>query len=284
MCDLSNSSQYLNDNATAAAIEAFIPRLHWTARAVVAAAGGHFIKWTGDGFLAWFPVELHRNVGRHTVAVFNAAYHLTLLINVTGLKVETEKKFGIRHGITLEHDALVTRMQDDQSESVDLLGRAVVLAFRLSAVKARFPGIVTQQELVYAAREAGYALDFQRWQLKPDERLKYFSGEKWGTTSLYWSTDSKPRAKTLTGIVRMAKKAIAKATEPRPPDARTDDEYQFALAFANQMLNGPAWSKATIKEYQRFTREDLLGVLTNMIPILEKAGSKKWQGGTIHPS
>jgi class 3 adenylate cyclase len=54
VCDLSKSSTFLNDNDTASALESFLPRLYWASAMTVEAAGGRFIKWTGDGFLAWF--------------------------------------------------------------------------------------------------------------------------------------------------------------------------------------------------------------------------------------
>jgi class 3 adenylate cyclase len=55
VCDLEGSTKLLNDNGAVTAIEDFLPRFHWLARAVVDAFGGQFIKWNGDGFLAWFP-------------------------------------------------------------------------------------------------------------------------------------------------------------------------------------------------------------------------------------
>jgi len=36
---------------------------------VVESAGGRFIKWTGDGFLAWFETPLHRELGKVADAV-----------------------------------------------------------------------------------------------------------------------------------------------------------------------------------------------------------------------
>jgi len=62
VCDIANSTKLLNDNKTAGLIEEFLPRLHWLGIAIVKAAGGTFIKWTGDGFLAWFEIPLHRDL------------------------------------------------------------------------------------------------------------------------------------------------------------------------------------------------------------------------------
>ena len=35
VCDIQNSSKYLNDNELAAAIEDYLPRLHWLGKVVV---------------------------------------------------------------------------------------------------------------------------------------------------------------------------------------------------------------------------------------------------------
>ena len=99
VCDVVGSSKLLNDDASAAAVEDFLPRLHWTASLLVDAAGGKFIKWTGDGFLAWFETPLYRELGQQARVVFQAARHLTTLVNVTQLGVTRKCKFKIRHGV-----------------------------------------------------------------------------------------------------------------------------------------------------------------------------------------
>src|ERR1044071_6324691 len=81
VCDLADSSKYLNDNQTADELETFLPRLYWIASVIVEAAGGKFIKWTGDGFIGWFETPLHRMLGKEAAKVFDAATQLTLLVN-----------------------------------------------------------------------------------------------------------------------------------------------------------------------------------------------------------
>ena len=139
VCDVTNSSKYLNDDESVMAIEEFLPRLHWVAKAAVNAAGGHFVKWTGDGFLGWFPIELHRELGSQSAKVIEIIWHLSVINNVTKLGIEGSIPFHLRHGLTIEHDALITNISDEQGEFLDLIGRSVVLAFRLSGIKAGFP-------------------------------------------------------------------------------------------------------------------------------------------------
>jgi class 3 adenylate cyclase len=62
VCDIVNSSKYLNDNESADDLEEFLQRSYWAAAIIVEAAGGGFIKWTGDGFLAWLETPLHREL------------------------------------------------------------------------------------------------------------------------------------------------------------------------------------------------------------------------------
>lgn len=83
VCDLANSSKYLNDNESVDDIEEYLPRLYWTSSKLVEAFGGKFIKWTGDGFLAWFETPLDRLTHKKADLVFQAAWHLSFLNNVT---------------------------------------------------------------------------------------------------------------------------------------------------------------------------------------------------------
>lgn len=87
VCDIQDSSKHLNKNESAQAIEEFFQRLHWLGKLAVSAAGGQFVKWTGDGFLAWFPIELYRELGPQAAGVVNISKQITVINNVTGLGV-----------------------------------------------------------------------------------------------------------------------------------------------------------------------------------------------------
>ena len=150
VCDIQNSSKFLNDDESVQAMEQFFPRLHWLGKVAVYAAGGRFVKWTGDGFLAWFPIELYRELGPQAAKVINISKQLSLVNNITGLGIEGEARFRLKHGITAEHDALLTMVTDEHGEHFDLIGRSVVLAFRLTGMKVDFPSIVSQREIVEA--------------------------------------------------------------------------------------------------------------------------------------
>ena len=139
VCDVESSSKHLNDDKSVSAMEEFLPRLHWLGKVAVSAAGGCFLKWTGDGFLAWFPIALHRELASKSPDVIEAIWHLTVMNNVTGLGVTERTRFHLRHGVTVEHDALITKISEEHGESIDLIGRSVVLAFRLAGIRAGFP-------------------------------------------------------------------------------------------------------------------------------------------------
>jgi class 3 adenylate cyclase len=139
VCDLAKSSSYLNDNSSVDDIENFIPRLYYVSKLIVESYGGKFIKWTGDGFLAFFEFELDRHKEETSKIVFEAAWHLTFMSNVTQLGLKPNKKLKIRHGIAYEKDALLMKITSaPEIESLDIIGRAVVLAFRLSGIQADF--------------------------------------------------------------------------------------------------------------------------------------------------
>src|SRR5713101_7540083 len=106
VCDIQSSSKYLNNDESAGALEKFLQRFLFLSIIFVEAAGGKFIKWTGDGFLAWFETPLLRDAGSIAEEVFNAAWQLSFYVNVSQLGVSAPVKFKIRHAVTMEHDAL----------------------------------------------------------------------------------------------------------------------------------------------------------------------------------
>jgi class 3 adenylate cyclase len=271
VCDIANSSKYLNDNKTVDDLESFIPRLYWTSAMIVEAAGGRFIKWTGDGFLAWFETPLHRQLGERAAAVLDAAWHLTFLVNVTQLGLDPQRKFRIRHGVTYELDALLTRIAYPGGyESLELAGCAVVLAFRLSGISSEFPSIVTQKELLDASsNHRSAAREFRKWNVTTQDKLKYFKGERWGTTAIYVSsTRPVQRSSSARRVARQVKNAVRKAEgESKGNQAG----IEFALRFMTRMKSGPEWCQEVLDRHTSFLRDQMLEPLRRVIPLIERA-------------
>ena len=265
VCDVANSSKYLNDDESVRTMEGFLPRLHWVAKLAVNAAGGQFVKWTGDGFLGWFPTELHRELGSQSAKVMEIIWHLTLMNNVTKLGIEEGNPFQLRHGLTIEHDALITNISDEQGEFLDLIGRSVVLSFRLSGIKAGFPGIVTHKEVVEAISNKIPQINFKKLNLSAEEKLKYFKGERWGTNNLWVSANRQPRIRSLNSLLRRSKKAVATAEGegPIPKDINT------ILQFITALKAGPDWAKGIFKDYKNYIQVDLLEPLKELVDELE---------------
>lgn len=270
VCDLEGSSKYLNDKDCVAELEKFLPRLYFVSAAIVEAAGGKFIKWTGDGFLAWFETPLHREVSEKAAAVFDAIFHLSTFVNVTQLGAKVERTFRLRHGVTYEKDALLTKIKTDgESPALDIIGRDVVLAFRLSGIKAKHPGIATQKELVDAvSSQAGQTITFRRWQANDDELLKFFKGEKRGTSTVYVTADKARKPTSPTTILKKSKKIIDQA-EGRIEGGTK--ENSVVDGFVAAMSAGPEWGKEALKEYVHFIRNDLLGSLKTAVEVIERA-------------
>ena len=252
VCDIVSSSRYLNDNETADALENFLPRFHWFSNAVVTAAGGRFIKWTGDGFLAWFETELHRHLPDKSYDVIQAAFHLTNILNVTQLDIAPKKKFRVRHGITFEHDAYLTNMRhEDGHEDFDITGRAVVLAFRLATVNANHPNIVAEKQIVEGFRGKGpLRITFRKWAVKGDDRLKHFKGQRWGTKSIYRTSEATGKSPSLKRLISIAKNIIRTVEEP--PDEPSFPPNEFTRNLVQAMFNGPQWAVNSICNYAVF--------------------------------
>lgn len=268
VCDIVSSSSYLNDDDSVDALEEFLPRFHWFSNVVVTAAGGKFIKWTGDGFLAWFETELHRHLPEKSYAVIQAAYHLTLIMNVTQLDVAPKKKFKVRHGMTYEHDAHLTKITyADGHEDLDITGRAVVLAFRLSSVEAHHPNIVAEKEIIDGYRRKGpIRINFRKWAVKADDRLKHFKGERWGTKFLYRSSESRSKPSSTKALVSRVKKFIRIVEEPSYIPDYSSSEFTENLVHA--MLRGPQWAVQTMGDYAVFVG-DMIEPLKGFLDIAE---------------
>ncbi|MFC5527453.1 hypothetical protein ACFPPA_17050 [Rhodanobacter ginsengisoli] len=270
VCDLVGSSRYLNDDDSAQELEEFLPRLYRTSAIMVEAAGGVFVKWTGDGFLAWFETPLHRDVGRIGSKVFEAAFYLTVLVNLTQLGAAPKKKFRLRHGVTYEKDALVTLIEQENGvQSIDLIGRDVVLAFRLSGIQCDFPCIVTQGDLAEAHKSYRPShIKFSRWKPSPEDRLKFFKGESRGTSSIFVSGGRKKRNISAGTALKEARQAIAAAEGKREPKYSFEDVWE---RFDPVFLSGPPWCSEVMAEFLRFTMEDLLLPLKQIVARIEQS-------------
>jgi len=215
-------------------------------------------------------------MGQRSARVFEALWHLSMLINITQLGVRGDRKFRIRHGVTYEHDALLIEINEgDGVARLDIIGRAVVLAFRLSGVLAAFPHVVTQEEVVSAYKAHGRTtIGFRRWRPTKDDRLRHFKAEKWGTRFLMMSHDRRPSIRTMNtaDTVRAGKRAIAYAQVESRGD---ESKVEFALKFMEKFGSGPEWCRETLKSYLEFVRNDLLGTLKKAVRMLESQPSNR---------
>lgn len=254
VCDVIKSSSYLNSNDTVDEIEEYLPRLYWTANNLVNSFEGIFIKWTGDGFLAWFDVDLDRNKKKIAEKVFKAAWHLTFLNNVTQLGVKPQTKFGIRHGITYEKDGLLFEIQEHgDNHSLDLIGRAVVLAFRLSGIQAKFPSIVTEKEIV--SENSNY-YKFDNWNPNETDILKFFKGEKLGIEEIMISSEkaTKYHIENKDNLIEKLDKLIDEVDN----NISTDKEIEESIfKFLELMKNGPEWCNEVVNLELEFNRKML---------------------------
>lgn len=271
VCDIHSSSSYLNKDEMIDTTEEFFSRLHWLGKVAVNSAGGEFIKWTGDGFLAWFPVKLHREIGSQAANVLRTIWLLTIINNVTSLGVSPKVQFRLKHGLTIERDAILTKISDERAEYYDLIGRSVVLAFRIAGIKIDdFPGVVTQREIVEltASEDISY-IKFKRLRINAEERLKYFKGDKLGTDSIYCSTNQKKQRSSIKTILRRIDRITASTTQQNEVEINST-----ITQFIEAMQSGPIWANQVLNEYIKFVREDLLGSLHKVKHVLETSQEK----------
>lgn len=273
VCDVQDSTKLLNDDRTVDNLEQFFPRLYWVGKQVVESANGLFTKWTGDGFLAWFEAPLHRELGRKAALVFNAAWQLTYLVNLTQLGVSTDQIISIRHGITFENDALKMMIRNqDGSSTIDLIGRDIVLAFRLSSISVDFPRIVTQRSLVdCSARYLSKAIHFEKLLLNDDDVLRFFKGERISLNTLYASSQRR-KTRTKKSLSKQVSEALKKAEYVESTD---DVSFEFTREYIKRLYQGPKWAKAIADKVTRFTREEIYDNLKILMPIIESLNIKR---------
>src|ERR1700738_3679858 len=155
VCDVAGSSRLLNRNDSASAVEEFLQRLLYLSLLTVNSGGGLFVKWTGDGFLAFYEAPLDRDIGELANLIFHSAVTLSLFVNVTQLCSPPKERIRVRHAVTYEKDAvLIDLTHSGDMKSKDVLGRSVVAAFRLSGIECGFPGIVTHREVLKAVNDS----------------------------------------------------------------------------------------------------------------------------------
>jgi len=271
VCDIANSTSFLNNNSTAAQIETYLPRLHWFGVQIVQSLGGK-LKWTGDGFMAWFPVTLHRSLKDMVPAILHSIEFLTILNNVSRLALPADsKKFRLRHGVTIEHDGLVMSIDNSLPTSLDVIGRSVVLAFRLSGIRTAFPNVVVTREVLDAARgHPSCRIKFAKLKVSKLDRDKYFKGEKWGTQSLFHSVDRPPRKRSLDRTIGSTKRVIKVVENVEEEDS---SYMKSGSAFALAVQNGPSWAQEAMYQYCEWGL-GALGALKACLKAMQAQGER----------
>jgi class 3 adenylate cyclase len=252
VCDVAGSSRLLNRNETAAATEEFLQRFLYLSLLAVNSGGGTFIKWTGDGFLAFYETPLDRELGSVADLIFHSAWMLTLDVNVTQLCSPPKERIRIRHAVTYEKDALLIDLEHSgDMKSKDVLGRSVVAAFRLSGISCHFPGVVTHREVLRAIDDADLktSIAFKALPITAEMRLRFFKGEKFGSRDVYVSADRSPQRRGVS-LKSAQKKArdVLRQIESGPGPKENPKRAAFSQSFANGLLSGPPWCKQVLEE------------------------------------
>ncbi len=125
---------------------------------------------------------------------------------------------------------------EQNTDSYDIIGRSVVLAFRLSGILADYPSIVTVKELTLNSDK-----NFKKWNSSLDEKLKFFKGEKFGTENIYITTAKKHKPLSIETTNRKAKRLVKKI---ELSDGITVNTNYNTLV--NAMSNGPDWCKKVL--------------------------------------
>jgi len=250
VCDIKNSSKKLNSKRSVDNFEEYLKRFFWFSRIIINAAEGHYIKWTGDGFLAWFPCPKKRELDQITNTVIAAAYQMVFINNVTQLGISVDEHITLRNGIAFEEDALITKIETKNINGMDILGRNVVLAFRLSSFEHVFPNITIHGVLV--SEKMKHYPSIKKIEIEKETIEKVFKGEEYEIDNLYSLditnsnfTKSKKQLKENT-------EAIVNKIENKTSHDETND-IELVTRIQKSLKDGPKWSRDIMKEYNDFT-------------------------------
>lgn len=269
VCDLEHSASALNDPARVTATEEYLQRLYWVSLRLAEATGAAVCKWTGDGFLMAYAVPLERDLGAIATTVFNAAWNLTLMSNVTSFAVAEVGRMRLRHGVAFEPDAILVK-QDGPTHQTDIIGRGVVLASRLAGVPAAFPSILADGRTVKAARAHGSSHHFRKRKFANQDLLRFFKGERRGTSDVFESAEQPVRAKSRAAVLRQANRAIQNYEQP-PPDAAP----RWLKDVMRALLTGPPWANEVAIKWHEFAEVQLLGNLKTLVEAFSAATAVK---------
>lgn len=272
VCDVEGSTQYLADPEDAGQFEEFLTRFMWVAQCLIAATRGELVKFTGDGFLGWFELPLHRDLPSKTHAVLQAIWHTSFLVNVTQLGLKPKRKFHVRHGLAYEQDALFLKNSHPGNNAKDIIGEAVGRAFRLSEIPAKFPGVAAEIQFEAAIESFSPLGAFRRKKLSAKEVLRYFKGRSLGVKEILVTVQAPSQKKNLRAVHQNATEAIAKASGT---SINAGKDSEFIERFASMFLKGPEWTRTVWELETTFIRENLFNSLKEIIPLLEKLKKEK---------
>jgi hypothetical protein len=112
-------------------------------------------------------------------------------------------------------------------------------------------------------------MNLKRWTLTEAQLLKYFKGEKMGTTSLYVSGRSKVSQSRADTWITRAESLLARAESGR---RRTPVESTFVENFFPDLVQskGQDWCEESLDIYVRFLKENMLGSLQQALDVINQ--------------
>jgi class 3 adenylate cyclase len=144
--DLSGfSNSYASGNTVV--VEEFIRRFYVVCDLIVGVAQGCLVKYTGDGFLAAWPLTSDfRSNSMVARVVTQAMIALSGFIRATSLDLKLGIPTFLRQGVTVEANAIRVSFQaEDGSQRCDYIGKMVNLAFRIPSLTKSFPYIAAHK-------------------------------------------------------------------------------------------------------------------------------------------
>jgi Adenylate cyclase, family 3 (some proteins contain HAMP domain) len=122
-------------------VNEFIKRFYYLVNKLISFSGGEVVKFTGDGFLAIWPLTKSNFDKNYHIAkiVETVAQKLSRLIRWTKLDMQITEQLTLRQGLTVEHNAINVKFLSKQECTNDYLGEMINFAFRIQNLANNYP-------------------------------------------------------------------------------------------------------------------------------------------------
>lgn len=267
--DLRGFSRNYNRNPTI--YKEFLRRFYTFTSSCIESAGGDLVKFTGDGFLALWP--LHDSDFRKNSKICEivevTAFSLSGMIKISELDLEIESETFLRQGITIEENATEVEYGSPESNfEYDYLGTMINLSFFIPKIPEVWPYMAVHKDFIELKNMYDDHLDYGAYTSKKitEEKLgEKFEGYDEVDEIFTLELDSEAPVNEIlknhtnenyskNELKKLTRNLVSGSSDLGEllPD---NSEIQFQKKLLDLSLNAPDWFRNSYVVYLKFLKE-----------------------------